>query len=282
MLKYKLFTIYVFLETWFCGCPKDKSSFLPQRRDYAIEQVGKMPRSVPESSGLELTGDGNFWTHADGANPASLYKINTAGQLLQTLPISHTTNLDWEDLARDNVGNIYIGDFGNNFNLRRNLRIFRVNEKNINQVDTIQFSYQDQKDFPAAKNNRNFDCEAFFYHQGSLYLFTKARGRKKTVKVYKVPAQPGTYEAAKLAEIRISNMITAADINPAGDRMALLGYGNIYLFEVTDQDNFFSGKKYCLSFAKSGQAEALVFLNNQDFIITNEGGKIFKAVKRSK
>ena len=285
MLKYKLFTIYVFLETWFCGCHKDKkhAGFLPHRRDYAIEQVGKMQSSnVPESSGLALTRDGNFWTHADGENPAALYKINAAGQLLQTLPIPHTTNLDWEDLAQDDVGNIYIGDFGNNGNYRRNLRIFRVNEKNSNQVDTIQFSYQDQKEFPAAKNNRNYDCEAFFYHQEHLYLFTKARGRNKIVKVYKVPAKPGTYEVEKMAELKINNMITAADINPTGDKMALLGYGNIYLFEVTGQDNFFSGKKFCLPFARSGQAEALVFLNNQDIIFTNEGGKIFKAVKRSK
>lgn len=283
MLKYKLFTIYVFLETWFCGCYKDKkqAGFLPHRRNYAIEQIGKMPqRDVPESSGLELTDDGNFWTQADGENPAALYKINAAGQLLQTLSIPHTTNLDWEDLAQDDAGNIYIGDFGNNLNSRRNLRIFRVNEKSPNQVDTIQFSYQDQKEFPAAKNNQNFDCEAFFYHQENLYLFTKARGRRKTVKVYKVPAQPGKYEVAKLTEIRIDNMITAADVNPAGDKIALLGYGNIYLFEITGQDNFFNGKKYCLSFAKSGQAEALVFLNNEDFIFTNEGGKIFKAVKK--
>ena len=278
---YKLFTIYVFLESLFCGCAADKQQegFRVVSREYTIERIGKMARDeVPESSGMAISSDGNFWTHADGGNRPVLYKVNAAGKLLQTLEIPHTSNLDWEDLARDEAGNIYIGDFGNNANTRRNLRIFRVNEKDPGRVDTIRFSYADQKEFPPARNNRNFDCEAFFYHQGHLYLFSKDRGKKGMVKVYKVPAKPGTYEVPVLDQIRISTMITAADISPTGDKMALLGYGNIYLFDITGTNDFFKGKKYCLSFARSGQAEALVFTGRDKLIFTNEGGKIFKAV----
>ena len=281
---YKLFTIYVFLESLFCGCAADKkrAGFQIKSRDYTIERVGKMAKTeVPESSGLALTADGNFWTHADGGNKPVLYKVNAAGELLQTLEIPHTSNLDWEDLAHDEAGNIYIGDFGNNANNRRNLRIFRVNEKDSDRVDTIRFSYADQNEFPPAKNSRNFDCEAFFYRQGNLYLFTKDRGKKGLVKVYKVPAKPGTYEVPVLDQIPISTMITAADINPTGDKMALLGYGNIYLFDISGTDAFFKGKKQCLSFGKSGQAEALVFTDKDNFIFTNEGGKIFKAVLKA-
>lgn len=282
MLKYKLFTIYVFFETLLCGCGEDKrrEGFELRPRDYAIEKVGKMAKEeVPESSGIELTKDGNFWTHADGGNQPVLYKVDIEGKLLQTVDIPNTANLDWEDLAKDKEGNIYIGDFGNNENKRRNLRIFKINEQNLNQVDTIQFHYADQKDFPPNKQDRNFDCEAFFYHKGNLYLFTKDRGRNELVKVYKVPAQRGNYTAQAIDSIQISTMITAADISPEGDHMALLGYGNVYLFEISGE-NFFSGNKYCIPFEKTGQAEALVFINNTDFVFSNEGGKIFKAVRK--
>lgn len=285
MLKYKLFTIYVFFETLLCGCSVDKKreGFEVRAADYKIERVGKMAKEeVPESSGFELSADNNYWTHADGGNQPVLFKVNETGKLLQTIEIPYTSNQDWEDLAKDNEGNIYIGDFGNNGNKRRNLRIFRVNENQVNQVDTILFHYEDQKDFPPKKADRNFDCEAFFYFQDNLYLFSKNRGGDETVKMYKIPAQPGTYEAKKIDEIQISSMITAADISPDGKLMGLLGYGNIYLFEVEGADNFFGGNKYCIPFEKTGQAEALVFTSDNNFVFSNEGGKIFKAIKRKK
>lgn len=80
----KLFTIYVFLETLFCGCGQDKkqAGFQVYYQDYVISRVGKMDLTeVPESSGLELATDGNFWTHADGGNKPVLYKVDVAGKL---------------------------------------------------------------------------------------------------------------------------------------------------------------------------------------------------------
>lgn len=284
MLKYKLFTIYVFFETLFCGCSADKrrEGFEIRPREYAIELVAKMNKEeVLESSGIEATEDGAFWTHADGGNQPVLYKVNLEGKLLDVLEVPHTSNQDWEDLARDDKGHLFIGDFGNNENKRHNLRIFRIREQEPGQVDTISFSYADQKMFPPKKADRNFDCEAFFYHQDHLYLFTKDRGKNELVKVYKVPAQPGSYEVSPFDSIQLSTMITAADISPDGKKVALLGYGNIYLSEVNGKDDFFSGEKKCIPFEKTGQAEALVFINNSDFIFTNEGGKIFKAVKKN-
>ena len=283
MLPYKLFTVYVFFKTLLCGCAvdKNKADFMVRPSGYKIELVGKMAKKeVFESSGLALAQDSNFWTHADGGNQPVLYKINQAGKLLTTWPIPHATNLDWEDLAQDEKGNIYIGDFGNNQNDRRNLRIFRINSQRPNQVDTIAFTFADQNEFPPQKSNRHFDCEAFFYAEGNLYLFSKNRGTDKIVKLYKIPARPGLYVAPVHDSLRINNMITAADISPDGKTMALLGYGNIYLFRVNRGADFFSGNKYCLRIGKTGQAEALVFINNTDFIFSNEGGKIFKATKR--
>ncbi|KAA5549499.1 hypothetical protein [Adhaeribacter rhizoryzae] len=284
-MLFKLFTVYVFIESLFCGCGPDvkQAGFVVRPKEYKIKQVGRMAKAeVPESSGLALSNDNNFWTHADSGNPPELYKINQTGKLLSTLKIQGAQNIDWEELAKDQAGNIYIGDIGNNQNMRQNLRIFRVQENTVNRVDTIRFRYADQQAFPPDKNNLNFDCEAFFYYRNNLYLFSKNRGRSKQVKLYKVPAQPGAHIAQLTDSIQINNMVTAADISPDGKRIALLGYGNIYVLETGEHDKFFAGEKYCLPFGRSGQAEALVFINNTDFIISNEGGKIFKAVKKVK
>ncbi|QMU31455.1 hypothetical protein HUW48_05175 [Adhaeribacter radiodurans] len=280
----KVFTIYVFFQTLLCGCSADRrhAGFLVKEMPYSIKKVGKMDkREVKESSGLELAPDEiTLWTHADSGNPPQLYHINATGKLLKTVNIPHASNLDWEDLAKDNKGYLYIGDLGNNSNSRKNLRIFRVKESNMSQVDTISFSYSDQKAFPPVKKDWNFNCEAFFYYQDSLYLFSKNRNPREKVKMYKIPAQPGSYQAKVVDSLNFASRITAADISPDGQMVALLGYGNLYLFHMNGGSTFFSGKKYCLAIPQSGQAEALVFLNNKDLLLSNEGGKIFRAVKK--
>lgn len=283
MLKTTLFAIYIFVQTALCGCQQDKnrSEFELAEQNYTVEKIGKMGKNeVTESSGFAWSDDGNLWTHNDGGNANELYKINLKGDLLQTVVIPNTKNTDWEDLTKDKSGNIYIGDFGNNNNKRRNLRVFRVNEKDFTKVDTIQFKYPDQTEFPPAKPARNFDCEAFFWHSDNLYLFTKDRGRQELVKVYRVPAKPGKYAAVLIDSLQINTMITAADVSPDGKRFALLGYGKVYLFNHEPGPNLFDGPKACIPVGESGQAEALVFKSENELIFSNEKGKIFSVKKK--
>ena len=283
MLKYKLFTIYIFLQTALCGCQQDKNRAEFQTVDsaYQVTQIARMNKSeVSESSGFAWADEpGTLWTHGDGGGTNVLYKVNLKGELLESRTIPHTTNEDWEDLAKDKSGNIYIGDFGNNNNKRRDLRIFKINLQDSSKVDTIQFHYEDQQEFPPKKKDRNFDCEAFFWHNGKLYLFSKDRGREELVKAYELPDQPGNYTAKKVDQLQMNTMITAADVSPDGKHFALLGYGKVYLFELTG-NKLFDGKKYCIPVGKSGQAEALVFENNNDLIFSNENGKIFRVKKK--
>jgi len=283
MLKYKLFTIYIFIQTALCGCQQDKhrADFEAVDAAYKVEQIGKMSKSdVAESSGFAWAeDDSTLWTHGDGGTLNALYKVNLQGELLETRIIPHTSNEDWEDLTKDKSGNIYIGDFGNNENKRRNLRIFKINLQDSSKVDTIRFRYEDQKEFPPKKKARNFDSEAFFWYNGRLYLFTKDRGREELVNVYEVPDQPGDYVAKKVDGLQMNAMITAADISPDGKQFALLGYGKIFIFELTG-NKLFDGKKYCMPVGKTGQAEALVFENNHDLIFSNENGKIFRLKKK--
>ncbi|QNF32310.1 hypothetical protein HUW51_06040 [Adhaeribacter swui] len=284
MLLEKLFTIYVYFQTLLCGCSMDRkqAGFQVNEPRYRVQKIGRMhKKEIKESSGLELAPDSTtFWTHADSGNPPVIYQIDSKGHLLNSYNIPHTTNLDWEDVAKDDQGNLYIGDFGNNSNTRKNLRIYRVKEDNFTQVDTISFSYPDQKAFPPAQSKRNFNCEAFFYFQGKLYLFSKNYGTRDWVKMYSIPAQPGAYTANLVDSLKIASRITAADISPDGKTIALLGYGNLYLYQSDSTGKFFAGKRNCLALPKSGQAEAVIFKNNQDLIFTNEGGKIFRAIKK--
>lgn len=245
--------------------------------NYDLLEMSKMgKKTVPESSGLETSLDGNFWTHPDAGNDAVLFKINQSGELLESMNLAGAKNTDWEDVARGTDGFLYIGDMGNNDNTRKDLQIIKVDEKTKKVVGTIPFSYADQTEFPPSKGDQNFDVEGFLMHGNAFYLFTKNRGKGDWVKIYKVENQPGALQSVSPVDsLQISTKITAADISPNGKHIALLGEGWAYLLEADSPEQAFKGKKEQIPLGKVGQAEGLVFVNDTDMMISNEKGTLY-------
>ncbi|GAB3533445.1 hypothetical protein GCM10027443_18860 [Pontibacter brevis] len=282
----KLFTVYVYLQAMFCGCGSDRrsSDFARLRKAYKVEvqRLGRLDSRIPESSGLAFASDTTFWTHSDGGPLNELYLFNLKGELLQTVPLQ-VPNKDWEDLAEDARGQLYIGDFGNNTNTRRSLQVYEVRQETMAVEDTIRFRYADQTAFPPERPERHYDLEGFFYHADSLQLFTKSRALRKTVtKRYALPAKGGNYALAPQEELQVKSPITAAAMSPAQDQFALLGYGRLYLFQVENGRVNFSGKRSCLPIGKTGQAEAILYLSPNQLLITNENGKLYRVTISSK
>ena len=281
MFKIKLYFFLISIKTFFCGCDHiGNESFRQQKEKYKIEKVGKLPPIVRESSGLEIgNSDSTFFTMNDDTE-SEIYEISKAGKLINTFPIRDSKNLDWEDLCKDDKQQLYIGDFGNNFNNRKNLHIYITNVLNQDtKTEKIHFSYEDQLQFPPHKKDANFDCEAFFYFNDSLYLFSKNRGNK-IEKLYSLPAKKGDYVAQIKHTTKLSGMVTAADISPDKTKFAILTYGYIYIFNIVNQQINFKNPRSCVKFPKGKQAEGLIFINNDDMLVTNENGHIFLVKKR--
>ena len=57
-----------------------------------------------------------FWTHNDGGGPKKqvLYAIDREGKTRAAFPVIGVTLHDWEDIAIDDAGHLYLGDIGNN------------------------------------------------------------------------------------------------------------------------------------------------------------------------
>jgi hypothetical protein len=71
----------------------------------------------------------NIITHNDSGGQANLYEINAStGAVLRTVAITNATNVDWEDIAQDALY-IYIGDIGNNFGNRTDLKYIKFRKK---------------------------------------------------------------------------------------------------------------------------------------------------------
>ena len=277
-ILYWLFAVKVSL----CSClpEQGKSGFERGKSQYKITKIGQFPTEISESSGLaRVKGKSTFWTHNDGGNSPELFEVEQSGKIISKVPLPKLRNEDWEDLAEDEAGNIFIADIGNNNNARRNLTIYKVNPNKPEDFQTIQLKYADQIAFPPPLNAKNFDCEAMVYQKGKLYLFSKNRSlTNHYVKIYELPAVAGNYSVSPQDSIFIKSMVTAADISPDQNTLALLSYGKVFLFDISEGLNF-KKPKLCIKIGK-GQAEAIVFINNQDFIISNENKRNLYLVKK--
>ena len=83
------------------------------------QKAFKLSATLNEVSGLYLETPNHFWWLNDGGNKAALYQTDGAGNITKTIALPRFQNRDWEDLSKDDKGNIYIGDFGNNTNQRK-------------------------------------------------------------------------------------------------------------------------------------------------------------------
>jgi hypothetical protein len=268
MFSAKVIALLLSLRAMLIPCCPPQQEF---SKRYDARAYTRMPKALAESSGLEHAGGGSFWTLRDSGGAAALYRIAADGRLLDTLSLP-LRNIDWEELARDSEGNLYIGDFGNNQNQRRNLMIFRLSADKAD-IDTIRFHWEDQQGFPPAKEEQNYDCEAFIWHAGQLHLFTKSRG-DGYVRHYTVPDQPGAYAAALQESAYVKDLVTAADISPDGSTLALLTYGKVYLFSVKAPDAYLQHPLGCIRIPGAGQSEAILFINNTSLLVGNETRKL--------
>lgn len=266
-----------YVKTSLCNCTSEvkNSLFSPGGHFYKVSNALKMPLVINEGSGLVRSAkDSTFWTLNDGGGKAEIYEINKKGKLLKTLPIPNTKNQDWEEITRDEKGNLFIGDFGNNDNTRKDLVIYKFPENQPDKLEKIHFHYADQKVFPPKNNDLNFDCEAFFALGDSLYLFSKNRG-DKSVKLYVIPSRAGDYALVPQGKIFLKTMVTGAAISPNKKIFALLTYGKVFLFYIDNQGVSFKKPMLCIKFAHK-QTEGITFLTDETMMISNEEGEIFE------
>jgi len=253
--------------------------------------IADLPKDLKEVSGTEIVPKSALiWMVNDGGNTPTLFGLNSQGKIIKEIYI-RAKNHDWEDLASDEKGTIYIGDFGNNFNERKNLSIIIVEQNELDEkkaeVEEIEFKYPNQHQFPPKKEEMYFDTEAFFYFKSSLYILTKSRvsGNYGKTTLYKIPAKKGKYTAEIVAEFEncsdLECWITSADISPNGKKVALLSQKNVLIFSDFKEDKFLSGQVTTINLTHRSQKESITFKDNNTLLITDErsqgaGGNLYE------
>ena len=265
-----------------------------------LKHVAQFPNSLKEVSGIAYKNN-LIYSIEDRGNENHVTVLDLSGKIQKTKTLNNTQNNDWEDLTFDTKGNLYIGDFGNNANDRKDLAIYKINQSDLNNETaevayTVSFEYPEQKDFPPKKKDLMFDVEGFFEFQNFFYLFTKNRskGFDGSSYVYKIPNTAGHHKAELIKTINTCSdyencAITSAAISPDQTKFVLLSHSKIWLFENFSPDNISDGTMSEIDLDHFSQKEAVTFKNNETLLIGDErvkktGGNLYelnlKSVKK--
>src|SRR6266581_4201638 len=168
-------SIFIYALTAFsCDLACDADPYASREVAQGVLQIGfiKHPR-IKESSGIVASRQyaGVFWTHNDHNSRAPvLFGITREGKSLAEFRVVGANIIDWEDIAIDDAGHIYVGDIGNNEAKRTELVVYRVNEPDPKSPETrIKVKQTFRLRFP----KQPFDCESLFVYREFGYVISK-------------------------------------------------------------------------------------------------------------
>jgi hypothetical protein len=249
----------------------------------------KLDRAVVEPSGLikSRAHPGLFWTHNDSGDSARIFGVDAQGALVVELPVEGAENVDWEDLTLDGAGRLWIGDIGDNLNNRADLGLYVLDAEPSLEGPAVAsrrvpIRYPDRD-----PNVLDFDAEALFADGERLYLLTKHRSGDLSTTLYAIP-DPLSGAEVTLTHIserviggnpnRYGGMVTAADLSPDGETLAVLSYHALLLFgRPEDGQDWLSRplKEISLDQSALEQCESVAW-DGETLLITNEDRAMFR------
>jgi hypothetical protein len=246
-------------------------------------RVGRLQAEpISESSGLVASRKhpGVFWTHNDSGNPASLFAVTGKGALIRAITVD-AKNVDWEDLAIDDDGRLYLADVGNNNRARTEVQIYRVDEPadprapakgaarpaSLRVTRTWRLTYPDDKPF---------DCESLFVWQGKGYVFPKRLSTAPAeLYSFELDSPARVQRLTKVADVPpVRAPVTAADVSADGKQLAVLTLFGPYIFDINGDVASIDKAKVRHSRYVDPHLEAACFVP-EGLLVTNEDRDVF-------
>ena len=238
-----------------------------------VEDIN-LSKKIDEPSGLEIINK-QLETINDSGNDPVLFYINEAGNILDERKLNCCKNNDWESLAADS-DYVYIADFGNNYDTRKNLSIIKIPiDKSSNEnPEIINFLYPEQKKFKRIYRRSEYDAEALISFGDILLIFTKNK-RKKITEIYSLPKYGGNFKAQKIGSLNTESIVTGADYDKKTNTLVLtstINFDEYYILVVNDfslNNKDHKINMYEIPIGKT-QVEAIKIIDENTFWITSE------------
>jgi hypothetical protein len=246
-------------------------------------RVGRIAApAISESSGLVASRKhaGVFWAHNDSGNPPSLFAVTREGELIREFAVD-AKNVDWEDLAIDDAGRLYIADVGNNTRKRTEVQVYRVDEpadprapaKGAARSAPLRVNRTWRLTYPGDKP---FDCESLFVWLGKGYVFPK---RLSTAPAelfsFDLDSPARVQRLTKVADVPpVRAPVTAADVSADGKQLAVLTVFGPYIFDINGDVASIGKARVRHSRYVDPKMEAACFVP-EGLLVTNEDRDVF-------
>ena len=261
-MKFKIFKIIFFLFT---------SNIIFSQ--LVVEDIN-LSKNLDETSGLEIINK-QLVTINDSGNDPVLFYINESGNILDERKLNCCKNNYWESLDADS-DYVYIADFGNNYDTRKNLSIIKIPiDKSSNEnPEIINFLYPEQKKFKRIYRRSEYDAEALISFGDILLIFTKNK-RKKITEIYSLPKYGGNFKAQKIGSLNTESIVTGADYYKKTNTLVLtstINFDEYYILVINDfslNNKDHKINMYEIPIGKT-QVEAIKIIDENTFWITSE------------
>jgi len=205
-----------------------------------LEPLGRFDlREIPESSGIVKSRrhPDVFWVHNDSGNSATLFAVDRRGRILDKFAIA-VPNLDWEDVAIDGQGRLYIGDIGNNGGRLAIRMIHQIAEPDPGKPSAVPLKPLATSFYAMPRDDR-FDAEGFVVDGDRAIIVTK-RFDGRDAELREIPFTPPAPLLRPAIARRIGSLpgfvepATGADLSADGRLLAVCGNRVTRVYERAD------------------------------------------------
>ena len=243
----------------------------------AVERVGRLEHpAIREASGIVASRrhPGIYWVHNDSGNPPAIFAVRRDGSLVREYPVG-VPNVDWEDIAADDAGHLYLGEIGNNGGKLPLRAIYRVDEPDpaVPAEKPLPVTLSTFYRFPAGGR---FDAESLVIEGKRALIIAKYLDGREA-EVFAVPLDPPASIFGPALPERVATLpgfveaATGADLSPDGTRLAVCSLGVTRVYGRAGTGWKLVGQaRY-----DAGQVEAIAW-EGADLILANEGRDLFR------
>jgi hypothetical protein len=246
-----------------------------------LESIGRLDHAaIREASGIVASRRhaGVFWVHNDSGNPPGLYAVRRDGSLIRGYTIA-APNLDWEDIAGDDEGHLYLGDIGNNGLLLRVRAIYFIDEPDPAGPDPGAPLAVTKAWYYTYPPGGRFDAEGLFVDGGRAVVVSKTQDGRPAG-LFALPLDVDAPLSGPVVLRPIGTLAefvepaTGAALAPGGRRLAVCSYKVVRVYgraaAGSDTWNLLATVRY-----EANGVEAVTW-DGDDLILASEGRTVYR------